>query len=99
MFKEYLESYNIEKRITHAYNPKCNGILERYNKILKDLLIKDFTQNKNNYDIRISLEKWLYSYNYKKHNVINFIPSNLFESKNKEDWKKAIENNLINKKK
>lgn len=34
----------------------------------------------------------------KKYNVIKFIPSILFESKNEEDWKKIIENNLNNRK-
>ena len=81
MLNEFLENNNnIEKRTTHSYNPKCNGIVERFNKTLKDLLIKDFTQNRDNYDLRISLEKCLYSYNNKKHNSIKFIPSILFES-------------------
>lgn len=60
MFNEYLENNNIQNRTTRVYNPKSNGIVVRFNKTLKDLLINDLTQNKDNYDIRISLEKCLY---------------------------------------
>jgi len=98
MFKEYLEINNISKRTTRVYNPKCNGIMERFIKTLKDLLLKDYNQNKEDYDIRISLENCLNFYNNKKHNATKLIPFNLFKSKNEEDWKKAIQNNQLNRK-
>jgi len=98
MFKEYLEINNISKRTTRVYNPKCNGIMERFIKTLKDLLLKDYNRNKEDYNIRISLENCLNFYNNKKHNATKLIPFNLFNSKNEEDWKKAIQNNQLNRK-
>lgn len=57
IFIDYLNINNIEKRTTFVYNPKYNRIVERFNSILKELLIKDFTQKKNNFDIKTLLKK------------------------------------------
>ena len=42
LFKEYLESNKIEKRSTRVYNPQCIGIIERFNKTIKEMIKKDY---------------------------------------------------------
>ena len=90
LFTDYLKFNNIEKRNTKPYNPRCNGVAERIIQSLKDSLIKDYINNKKEYNLRFSLEKVLYDYNNKKHNSTKFKPSYLFHSNNKDDWLEAI---------
>ena len=91
LFKDYLNSNNIEHRNTRPYNPQCNGIAERFIKTLKDLLSKEYINNIN-FNIRVSLEKCLYEYNHKIHKSTNFKPIILFNSTKKEDWLIALNN-------
>ena len=45
-FKRYLEINNIEHRHTRPYNPKCNGIAERFIQTFKDMLKREYLKNK-----------------------------------------------------
>ena len=54
---------------------------------------------KKNFNINFVVENCLYAYKNKKHYSTNFEPFKLFTSVNKEDWKKAIENNNKKRKK
>ena len=90
LFTDYLKFNIIDKRNTRPYNPRCNCVAERVIKTLKDLLIKDYLNNKKEYNLRCSLEKVIYYYNNKKHSSTKFKPSYLFNSNNKNEWLESI---------
>ena len=68
IFSDYLDNLKIEKRNTRPYNPACNGIVERFNHTIKDLLKKEYLKNKQAFNLRLALENCLYYYNNRKHN-------------------------------
>ena len=59
-----------------------NFICFKYKKA-KDLLIKDYLNKGKNYNLRISLEQYLYVYNNKINNSTKFRPIDLFNSEKK----------------
>lgn len=81
IFSDYLDNLKIEKRNTRPYNPACNGIVERFNHTIKDLLKKEYLKNKQAFNLRLTLENCLYYYNNRKHNSTQFSPNYLFNSK------------------
>ena len=57
-------------------------------------MTKDYlNSNKNDYNLRYSLEKVLYEYYNKKHKSTKFKPFYLFNSNDKNEWMEAINNN------
>ena len=48
----------ISKKGIRGQNPWCNGVAEKVIKSLKDILIKDYFNNKKEYNLRFSLEKY-----------------------------------------
>ena len=95
LFDNYLSINNIEHRKSRPYNPACNGVVERFIKTLKDLLLKKFINDKNKFDLNLDLEYCLNIYNNKKHSVTKFEPFYLIKSKDKKEWE--IAKNNINK--
>ncbi len=92
IFSDYCKNNNIEHRKTRPYNPRCNGIVERFNKTIKDMLTKEYIKNKNDFNLKLALENCVFVYNHKVHNSTKFKPFDLFNSKNKKEWDIAYNN-------
>ena len=54
IFSEYCTMNKIEHRKTRSYNTACNWIVERFNKTIKEMLIKEYIKNKKDFNLKLS---------------------------------------------
>ncbi len=91
------EKFNIEVKITAAYSPWSNGLLERHNQILTEIPMK--VKRDNKCDWKTALD-WALMAKNSMHNVHGFSPyqlvfgqnPNLHQSllKSHQLWKKSV---------
>lgn len=74
--KELCIRFNIEQRKTNPFNPQANGICERVNKTLKEMIFAYMAQfDTKNYVG--NLQQLVFSYNSSKHGTTKFTPFQL----------------------
>ena len=73
------ESFNIEVKTTAAYSPWSNGLLERHNQTLTEILLK--VKRDNGYDWRMALD-WALMAKNSMHNVHGYSPYQLVFGQN-----------------
>lgn len=72
-FSKLLSKHDINHLTTEAYSPQTNGLVERFNKTLKQSLFKYFTAN-NTYEYLDELQNLVNSYNNAYHSSIKMSP-------------------------
>ncbi len=95
--RDMAEKFNIEVKITAAYSPWSNGLLERHNQILTEIPMK--VKRDNKCDWKTALD-WALMAKNSMHNVHGFSPyqlvfgqnPNLHQSllKSHQLWKKSV---------
>ena len=68
-------TFNINSRFTSPYNPRANGLTERFNQTLVSALRKQAANDKENWDKYLPLV--LMAYRNKIHSSTNFTPYEL----------------------
>ena len=70
-----LKQLSVKHTPTTSYHPQCNGLCERFNKTLCDILSKYVNENQNNWDVLIPYA--LFAYNTAKQDSTNETPFRL----------------------
>ena len=76
LIRDTLKDINIKQIFSKPYTPQSQGIVERFNKTLKQRLLLIMTQNSNKKWL-LSLESVLLGYNNSKHSSTGFAPEYL----------------------
>ena len=75
--KVYLENLNIKYIRSAPYHPQSNGCCEALHKQIKQFLLDDFKNKKDNYDIDISIVNATESHNSLQHTITKYEPNYL----------------------
>ena len=75
-FKDYLEKNGIEQILGEAGKPQSNGMIERANGSIKELIQKSIEMNKN-FDWAKNLNKLIYYINNSQHRITGFTPKEI----------------------
>ena len=73
--RHLFEMTNTEHRISSAYHPQSNGLVERYNQTLQRSFIKFVNNNQNDWDEK--LDGVLFAYRTSKHASTQVTPFEL----------------------
>jgi transposase InsO family protein len=90
--KNLLTSRNIKQVFGKPHCPKSQGIVERSHLPLAKFLFKKKLILKENLNIKTAVQEYELNYNTLPHCVTNISPNDLFNSRDFEDYTKAIEN-------
>ena len=83
-FQELLSKFNIKHVKSRPYNPKAQGLVERFNRTLKSKLLKIYYTDEVNFDLEEAVQNVLDVYNNTKHSVTRYKPSFVFETESNE---------------
>ena len=75
LMKEICSLMGIHKSRTSAYHPQCDGLVERQNRTLQDILASYVSKYKDDWDLWVDLA--VYSYNTSVHESTGFSPYEL----------------------
>ena len=78
--KEFMETFGIKQKFTTPYHPQCNGMCERFNKTLKEMLSKVSNEDPKNWDLAIP--SILFAYRETTHDSTGFSPFQLIYGNN-----------------
>lgn len=89
--KEYLAQQNIQHITSSPYHARSNGVIERFNRTIKQMLYKTITETNSNEYLSI-LDKLMTSYNSSYHTTIKNIPYKIFSTESPEKLKEVKHN-------
>jgi Integrase zinc binding domain/Integrase core domain len=72
MLNSLCDSFGVKHRLSTAYHPQTNGLVERFNRTLCEALAKFANDNKDDWDLFVS--SVLFAYRTKKHNTTRHEP-------------------------
>src|SRR5256886_17177951 len=72
MLDSLCEKFGVKHKLSTAYHPQTNGLVERFNQTLCETLAKFANENKDDWDLFIS--SVLFAYRTKKHNTTRYEP-------------------------
>ena len=78
--KEFMNTFGIKQKFTTPYHPQCNGMCERFNKTLKEMLSKVSNEDPKNWDLAIP--SLLFAYRETPHDSTGFSPFQLIYGAN-----------------
>ena len=93
--KVYLENLNIKFIRGAPYHPQSNGCCEALHKQIKLFLLEEYENNKNYFDIDISIENVIEAHNNMIHTSTKYKPVELRDVKDENSIDEVI-NNIIN---
>lgn len=93
--KVYLENLNIKYIRSAPYHPQSNGCYEALHKQIKAFLLEEYKNNKNNFDIDISIENVIETHNNMIHTSTKYKPIELRDVKDENIINEVI-TNIIN---
>ena len=99
-FKEYLEKNNIKQILGEAGKPQSNGMIERANGSIKELIQKSIEMNEN-FDWAKNLNKLIDNINNSQHRITGFTPNEIqkaFKNDDKDVLEEAHDKELKKKK-
>ena len=99
-FKEYLEKNNIKQILGEAGKPQSNGMIERANGSIKELIQKSIEMNEN-FDWAKNLNKLIDNINNSQHRITGFTPNEIqtaFKNNDKVVLDEAFDTELKKKK-
>jgi transposase InsO family protein len=91
-FKDYLEKNNIKQILSEASKPQSNGMIERANATIKELIDKSIEMDENFGWIK-NLDKLISNINNSQHRIIGFTPKKIqtaFKNNDKEVLEEAF---------
>ena len=95
-FETMMELYLKDKkiRLIHGlpYNPHSQGVVEIFHKTIKDYLYSIYSDDKENFDLKQSIDIVIKKYNNHKHRSTQYTPNKIFYSKDEELYSKVLEN-------
>lgn len=80
MLNSLCDKFGVKHRLSTAYHPQTNGLVERFNRTLCETLAKFANENKDDWDQYISSA--LFAYRVKKHNTTRHEPFYLMYGRN-----------------
>ena len=99
LFVDFLEKNNIKQILSEAGKPQSNGMIERANGSIKEIIQKSLEINEK-YDWVKNLDKLVDNINNSEHRITGFTPKEIQEAvleENKELLEEALENELKTK--
>ncbi|GET04437.1 putative integrase core domain protein [Rhizophagus clarus] len=72
MLNSLCDKFGVKHRLSTAYHPQINGLVERFNRTLCETLAKFANENKNDWDLYVSTA--LFAYRIRKHNTTRHEP-------------------------
>ena len=99
-FKDYLEKNGIKQILSEASKPQSNGMIERANATIKELIEKSIEMDEN-FDWIKNLDKLISNINNSQHRIIGFTPKEIqtaFKNNDKEVLEEAFNKELKKKK-
>ncbi|GBC06766.1 hypothetical protein RclHR1_07020009 [Rhizophagus clarus] len=72
MLNSLCDKFGVKHRLSTAYHPQTNGLVERFNRTLCETLAKFANENKNDWDLYVSTA--LFAYRTRKHNTTRHEP-------------------------
>ena len=82
-FEKLAQKYNFKMLFSTPYKPNTNGMIERFNRTLKNLIFKYLTANKTKFYID-AINDLVTNYNNSYHSTIKLTPSQAENKENKE---------------
>ncbi|GET03434.1 DDE-type integrase/transposase/recombinase [Rhizophagus clarus] len=72
MLNSLCDKFGVKHRLSTAYHPQTNGLVERFNRTLCETLAKFANENKNDWNLYVSTA--LFAYRTRKHNTTRHEP-------------------------
>ena len=92
MMESYLKDKKIRLIQGLQYIPHSQGVIERFHKTIKDYLYSIYSDDKENFDLKLSINIVIKKYNNHKHRSTQYTPNEIFYSKDEELYSKVLEN-------
>ena len=74
------------------YNPHSQGVVEKFHKTIKDYLYSVYSDDKDNFDLKKSIDIVIKKYNNHKHRTTKYTPNQIFYSSDEELYSEVLEN-------
>ena len=92
LIEGYLKEKNIKFIHGMPYNPHSQGVVERFHKTIKDYLYSIYSDDKDNFDLRRSVDIVVKKYNNHKHRTTKYTPNQIFYSSDEALYSEVLEN-------
>ena len=92
LIEGYLREKNIKFIHGLPYNPHSQGVVERFHKTIKDYLYSIYSDDKDNFDLRLSIDIVVKKYNNHIHRTTKYTPNQIFYSNDEELYREVLDN-------
>ena len=92
LLETYLKNKNIKLIHGLPYNPHSQGVVERFHKTIKDYLYSMYCEDKDNFNLKESIDIIIKKYNNHIHRSTKYTPNEIFYSKDEELFSKVVKN-------